>query len=154
MCCSIVSSLANSTRSTAYFSVQITCPPTLQFPNPWRVSLVRSLPYKLKIMVESSSTLHTFCLPLVSCTLMLWSITICQSIFLCTSQYQFPLGSALIWSILHCKMPSASLCRKNTTNIICIQSSFWYSQHPIGLPSSFSSSKSKPIFSKSPLKKT
>jgi len=155
MSCSTGSSLANSTRSPPHFTVQITCPTALQFPNPWRVSLVRSLLYKWNRMCDSSSSLHTFS-PLgpfvLSCSDP-WNI--CQSIFLCGSQYhQLPLGSALIWSILHGKLPSASRCRKNTTTLIYIQSSFRYFQHPSDLPSSFSSSKSKLIFSKSPHKKT
>jgi hypothetical protein len=44
MPCSTFSSLASSTRSSAYFTVRITCPPILKSPNPSGTSLVRYYP--------------------------------------------------------------------------------------------------------------
>ena len=45
---STFSSLASNTRSSAYFSVLMICPPVLKSPNPSRAYLVRHSLYKLK----------------------------------------------------------------------------------------------------------
>jgi hypothetical protein len=47
MPCSTAPTLASNTRSSAHFIVRRTCPPTLQSPNPSRVSLVNYSLYKL-----------------------------------------------------------------------------------------------------------
>ena len=47
MLCSTISSLASSTRSSAYFIEKITSPYILESPNPSRASLVRYSLYKL-----------------------------------------------------------------------------------------------------------
>jgi len=42
-----------------------------------------------------------------------------------------------------CVMPGYEA---STESLVCVQSSFWYSQNPTGNPNSFSPSKSKPSF--------
>ena len=54
--------------------------------------------------------------PWSSFSLMLDLRTICWSVFFYTHQYQFPLGSTLIWSSSHSQMPSASLWCTHTHN--------------------------------------
>jgi hypothetical protein len=60
-------SLASSTRSSAYFTVRITCPPILKSPNPSRASLVRYSLYKLNRIGDKqqpcpwSSRISTLC---------------------------------------------------------------------------------------------
>ena len=49
MPCSTVSSLSISTRSSAYFTVWMICPPMLKSPSPSRASLVRHSLYMLNI---------------------------------------------------------------------------------------------------------
>jgi hypothetical protein len=61
--------------------------------------------------VLSCSTFYTSCLHLVH--FIPQHCTICWSIF-CISQYQFPLGLALLESSLHGQMPCASLWSKHT----------------------------------------
>ena len=47
MSCSTFSSLASNTRSSAYFTVWMICPPILKSPNPSKAFLVRHSLYKL-----------------------------------------------------------------------------------------------------------
>ena len=81
-------------------------------------------------------------------TLSLWSMYSLLIIFFRASQYQFPLASALIWSILHGQVPSATLRSKHTIPHQCPVFFRYYSQHSNCIRSSFFSPKSKLIFSK------
>jgi hypothetical protein len=65
MPCSTVSSLAISTRSSAYFTVLIICPPVLKSPSPSRASLVRHSLYKLNRIGDKQ---HLGLTPLPICT--------------------------------------------------------------------------------------
>jgi len=105
--------IASSTRSSAYFTVWITCRHILKSPNLSRVSLLRCLLYTLNRIGDKHPCLTP--LPIIALLVSLWSCLIFTlwSIYnlissLHASQYQFPLESALIWSILHSQMPSAS----------------------------------------------
>jgi len=67
MPCSTVSSLAISTRSSAYFTVWIICPPKLKSPSPSKASLVRHSLYKLNRIGDKQ---HPCLTPLPICTLL------------------------------------------------------------------------------------
>ena len=67
MPCSTVSSLAISTRSSAYFTIWITCPPMLKCPSPSRASLVRHSLYKMNRIGDKQ---HPCLTPLPICTLL------------------------------------------------------------------------------------
>jgi len=67
MSCSIFPSLASNTRSPAYFTVWMICPPILKSPNPSRASLVRHLLYKLNRIGDKQ---HPFLTPLPIFTLL------------------------------------------------------------------------------------
>jgi len=77
---STISSLASSTESSAYFTVQITCP-ILKSWNPWTSSLVSYSLHKLKINGDKQlpflTPLPVYTLlvsPWSNCTLTLWSM--------------------------------------------------------------------------------
>ena len=72
MPCNTFSSLAISTRSSAYFTVWIICPPMLKSPSPSRASLVRHSLYKLNRIGDKQ---HPCLTPLPICTLLVspWS---------------------------------------------------------------------------------
>jgi len=69
MSCSTFSYLASSTRSSAYFTVWMICPPILKSPDPSRTSLVRHSLYNLNRIGDKHhpclTRLHISCLPLV-----------------------------------------------------------------------------------------
>ena len=143
MPCSTVSSLAISTRSSAYFTVWIICPPMLKSPSPSRASLVRHSLYKLNRIGDKQRPCWTplpICTILVSSrssrTLTLWSTYNLLINLLHASRYQFSLGSALIWSSFGaCLLPAYEV---NTQSFIYLQSSFrYYSHHPNCIPSSY-----------------
>lgn len=115
MSCSTFSSLASSTRSSAYFTVWMICPPILKSPNPSRASLVRHLLYKLNRIGDEQypclTPLPVFTLlvcPRFSHTLTLWamyklliSLLSCQSVQvsfrICINLVQ------LVWSYAFCQ---------------------------------------------------
>ena len=68
MHCSTVSSLAINTRSSAYFTVWIICPPMLKSPSPSRASLVRHSLYELNRIGDKQ---HPCLTPLPICTLLI-----------------------------------------------------------------------------------
>jgi hypothetical protein len=122
---STISSLASSTRSSAYFTVWITCLPTVKSPNPSRVSLVmyhctcwiESVTNSLLVLLlfQSSHFLFQF----VHHSLTIWSMySLLISLLLCQS-VSFPLESALIWYSLHSPVGSARLCSKHTIHHLC-----------------------------------
>ena len=125
------------------------CPPILKSPNPSRASLVRHSLYKLNRIGDNQHPLPILMLlvsPRFIRTLTLWAIykllinlLPCQSIpvpfRICINLVQ------LTWSNTFCQS------MKQTQLLIYLQGSFWYSRHPNCIPSSFSSSKSKLIFS-------
>ena len=71
------------------------------------------------ILVWSPSNVNTSSLPLVLSYINTLIHVFCWSVFFRDIHYQFPLGSALIWSSLHCQMPSASLWSKYTIPHLC-----------------------------------
>jgi hypothetical protein len=125
MPCSTTSSFVSSTRSCAYITVRITCPPILKPPDHSRASLVKFSPYKVnrigdrlhpcQMLFQSSQ----ICLPLVQSYLNTDQCTICRQILFRASRYQFLSGFTLIWSSLHGEMPPASLWSKHTILHLC-----------------------------------
>jgi hypothetical protein len=115
MLCSIVSSLASNTRSSAYLTVLIICPPTLKSLRSSRASWVTYSLFKLN---RSGDIQHPCLTPLPiltllitpwsSRTLTLWSIYNLL-INLLSRLCQFSFISPLILSTLHSQMLSASL---------------------------------------------
>jgi len=108
-----------NTRSSAYFTVWITCPHILKSPNLSRVSFLMCLLYTLNRIGDKHPCLTP--LPIFTLLVSLWSslsftlwyiYNLISSLH--ASQYQFPLESALIWSSLHSQMPSASPWSKHT----------------------------------------
>jgi hypothetical protein len=80
MPCSTVSSLASSTRSSAYFTVRITYPPILKSPNPPRACLVSYSLYKLNRMGDKQQPCLTP-LPIFTLLVSPWSsriLTFCS----------------------------------------------------------------------------
>ena len=152
MSCSTFSSLASNTRSSAYVTVWMICPPILKSPNTSRASLVRHALYTLNRIGDKQ---HPCLTPLLVFTLLIsrlfsrtltrWVMYKWLSIFFRASQYQFPLGSAFIWSSWLGQMPSASLWSKHCSASISKVRSDTILSIPIALL--FSSSKSKLIFS-------
>ena len=112
-----ISSLASSTRSSAYFMVQITFPPIWKSPNPSTASLVRYLLYKLNRISDKQHPYLTplpiftlLVLPLFSCTSTLWPMysslinlllhqLILVSFRICTSLNQFTWSNAFCHSM-------------------------------------------------------
>ena len=122
---STISSLASSTRSSAYFTVWITCLPTVKSPNPSRASLViyhctswiESVVNNLLVLLLFQSS-HFLSL-LVHHNLTIWSMyNLLISLLLCQS-VSFPLECALIWYSLHSPVGSTRLCRKHTLHHQC-----------------------------------
>ena len=125
---STISSVAKRTRSSAYFTVWITCSRVLKSPNFSRAFLVRHLLHKLNRINYKQLPFLTP-LPVFILLVSSWSIhtlTPC-TVFSSTSFYtilnQGPLGSALVWSSLNDQIPSASLwciCEASTNFFIYI----------------------------------
>jgi hypothetical protein len=79
-CPSTFSSLASSTRSSAYFTMRITCPPILNSPNPSRASLVRYSLYYLNRIDDKQQPCLTP-LPIFTLLISPWSsriLTLCS----------------------------------------------------------------------------
>ena len=153
MPCSTVSSLAISTRSSAYFTVWIICPPMLKSPSPSRVSLARYSLYKLN---RDGDKQHHCLAPLPICalpfsplssrTLTLWSMH--NLLINLLSRQSIPLIFRICINLVPFTRSNA-FCQSMKEIHSSSSSSFcYYSHHPNRIPSSFSSSKSKLIFSK------
>ena len=126
MHCSTISSLDSRTKPFTCFIEWITCPPIFKSPNPSRASLLGYLLEKLK---KNGNKEHPCLTPLPILPLLVcpWSsfswthwtmYNLLINVFH-ASQYQFPLGSALIWSSCHVQMPSVSLWNKHTIPHLC-----------------------------------
>jgi len=122
---STISSLASSTRSSAYFTVWITCHPIVKAPNPSRAPLVmyhctswiESVMNSLLVLLLFQSS-HFLSL-LVHHNLTIWSMyNLLTSLLLCQS-VSFPLECALIWYSLCSPVGSARLCSKHTIYHLC-----------------------------------
>ena len=103
MPCSTVSSLASSTRSSAYFTVWIVVFRSLQIHLELcfkRIGCTCRIQSVTTSLSNLCSNLHTSCLG---------PSTICWTILFRATRYQFPLGFALLWSVLHGQVSSASL---------------------------------------------
>ena len=118
MPCSTISLLASSTRSSAYFTVWISCPQSEVF-KPFKSFLLSYLLYTLNRIGDK----HLYLTPLPIFTY--WPPSGSSLNFnalihnlpinsLHASQYQFPWESALIWANLHSQKPSAHPWRRHT----------------------------------------
>jgi hypothetical protein len=146
-----ISSLATSTGSSAYITVQIAYH-ILKSPDPSRASFVT---YWLCTLNRISDKQHLCLIPLPificlvsprsSRALTLRSMCTLQISLLSRQRYQFLLRSTVIWSsyAVKCLLPHNEA---SIPFLIYIQISFWYySQHPKCIRSFFSSSESKGI---------
>ena len=151
MSCSSFSSLAINRRSSAYFTVWMICPPILKNPNPSKASLVRYSLYKLNRIGDNQ---HPCLTPLPIFTLLVssrfsrtlthWALykllisllsrhSIPVYFRICINLVQLTRSNAF-WQSMKQTLSSSSISKVHSDIILCI-------------PSSFSSSKSKLMFS-------